>query len=61
MKSCSDESTEILLKCLNRDLLDEKGLCQLLYANFDAAYINQYYLDAHPGDLYTYKATDEGL
>ena len=57
---CPDENTETFLKGLNRDLPDEEGLCRLFGTNFDAAYINQYFLDANPGDLYTYKASDEG-
>ena len=59
-EGCPDKNTETLLKSLNRDLTDDKGVCRLFGTNFDAAYINQYYLDAHAGELYTYKASDEG-
>ena len=58
-EGCPDKNTETLLKGLTRDLTDDEGVCRLFGTNFDAAYINQHYLDVHAGELYIYIASDE--
>ena len=55
-----DKETEEFLKGLNRPLEDETDLCRLFGTKFDAAYVNQVFLDERPGEAVTYHAQDEG-
>ena len=57
---CPDEETEQFLKSLSRPLQEDLNVCRLFGTKFDAAYINQVYLDAAPGDPVTFRAHDEG-